>query len=87
VPKQQPNSSSDNYATAFHQHSLTDKLLTTKEVARITGLSTSTFEKARLKSRGNGLPWYKIGGCIRYRRSEVEAWLDSGRVSGGTCNV
>jgi excisionase family DNA binding protein len=87
MSKKPPTSDRNNCAAVFPQHSLIDKLLTTKEVARLTGLSTSTFEKARLKSRGNGLSWYKIGGCIRYRRSEVEAWLESGRVSGGTCNV
>ena len=63
-----------------------DEWLCTKEVAWLTKRSTSTFEKARLPGRWNGLPWYKVGGRVLYRRSEVEAWLESGRMSGGECH-
>ena len=49
-------------------------LLSTKEVARMTGLSTSWFEKARVHKRG---PKYiKIGnGKVLYRLAEIERWL------------
>lgn len=60
-----------------------DEWLCTKEVARLTKLSTSLFEKARLPGRWNGLAWYKIGGRVLYRKSEVLAWLETFRVSGG----
>lgn len=70
-----------------HPHSQTraesDEWLCTKEVARLTGFSTSFFEKARLPGRWNGLPWYKIGGRVLYRKSEVLAWMISFRVEGG----
>ncbi len=57
------------------------KLLCTKEVARIANLSTSFFEKARC--RGEGPPWIKIGGSVRYREDEFFSWLETGRVTGG----
>lgn len=63
-----------------------DEWLCTKEVARLTKLSTSYFEQARIKGRGNGLIWHKIGGRVRYRKSEVECWLESCRVAGGQAN-
>lgn len=64
-----------------------DEWLCTKEVARLTKLSTSLFEKARLPGRWNGLPWYKIGGRVLYRRSEVLAWMDTFRMTGGVYHV
>lgn len=55
-----------------------EELLTTKEVAALTGFSASYFEKGRIynygptsfKVRGSGK-----GGKVLYRRSAVEAWL------------
>lgn len=69
-----------------HTRAVHDEWLCTKEVARLTKLSTSFFEQARIRGRGNGLTWHKVGGRVRYRRSEVETWLDSCRVSGGLAN-
>lgn len=64
-----------------------DEWLSTKEVARLTKLSPSLYEKARLPGRWNGLPWYKIGGRVLYRKSEVLAWMDSFRIEGGVCHA
>lgn len=64
-----------------------DEWLCTKEVARLTRLSTSLFEKARLPGRWNGLPWYKIGGRVLYRRSEVQDWMNTFRMTGGAYHV
>ncbi|RCW27147.1 hypothetical protein DFR48_103104 [Ciceribacter lividus] len=64
-----------------------DEWLCTKEVARLTKLSPSLYEKARLPGRWNGLPWYKIGGRVLYRKSEVLAWMDSFRIEGGVRHV
>lgn len=50
------------------------RLLTTKELPPITGLSASWFEKAR--TYGRGPKYIKIGnGKVLYRRDEVERWL------------
>lgn len=48
-------------------------LLTTKEVATITGFSTSFFEKGR--SYGYGPDFLKIRGKVLYRKSAVDEWL------------
>ncbi|MGK6316304.1 helix-turn-helix transcriptional regulator [Neorhizobium sp. DT-125] len=64
-----------------------DEWLCTKEVARLTKLSTSLFEKARLPGRWNGLPWYKIGGRVLYRKSEVQDWMNTFRMTGGAYHV
>lgn len=70
-----------------HTSVQSDEWLCTKEVARLTKLSASFFEKARLPGRWNGLPWYKVGGRIRYRKSEVIAWMKSFRTEGEAFNV
>lgn len=54
------------------------ELLTTKEIATLTGFSTSYFEKARIY--GYGPKFLRIQangktGKILYRRSAVESWL------------
>ena len=54
-------------------HRNTRDLLATKEVATITGFSTSFFEKGRVY--GYGPDFLKIRGKVLYRRSAVEAWL------------
>lgn len=59
-----------------------DKWLCTKQVATLTGLSVSFFEQARSRMRADGPPYHKIGGSIRYRLSEILAWLESCRVTG-----
>lgn len=48
-------------------------LLTTKEVASLTGFSTSYFEKGRVY--GYGPKFLRIRGKILYRLSEIESWL------------
>lgn len=66
-----------------HTRAVADEWLSTKEVARLTKLSVSFFEQARIRGRDSGPPWHKIGGSVRYRLSEVLAWLESCRVTGG----
>ena len=58
----------------------TDPLLSTRQTARMLGMSERTLE--RWRDEGCGPPHYCIsaGGrgsrhYVRYRRSEVEAWL------------
>lgn len=59
---------------------LSSKLLTTKQLPEITGLSQSYFEKGRIYGYGPRFIRLKSGrGCGRvlYRLSEVERWLMS----------
>jgi predicted DNA-binding transcriptional regulator AlpA len=55
-------------------------LMGEKEVAVITGMSIATVRRWRLLDQG---PKYlKIGAAVRYRASDVSAWLQS-RPTGG----
>ena len=51
-----------------------DRLLTDEEVARMLGKSKSWVYK---RSMLNEIPRHKIGGHLRFRRSEIEAWIDA----------
>ena len=56
---------------------MTDRLLTAGELAERLALSTATvldwFEAGRL-------PGFKLGRVVRFRESEVLAWLEAQRV-------
>ncbi|WP_414713683.1 helix-turn-helix transcriptional regulator [Sphingomonas sp.] len=52
-----------------------DELLTTDELAAETKTPKSRWDKARLT--GDGPPFIKIGHLVRYRRSDVRAWLSA----------
>ena len=57
---------------------LSSKLLTTKQLPEITGLSQSYFEKGRIYGYGPRFIRLKSGrgsGRVLYRLSEVERWL------------
>jgi excisionase family DNA binding protein len=51
-------------------------LLTTREAASILGIGKSTLDQDRLYGR-LGLPFVRLGRSIRYRRSDVEDYLQS----------
>ena len=57
-----------------------ETLLNEHDVARITGLSVASVRRWRLLKQG---PKYlKIGAAVRYRNSDISAWLES-RPTGG----
>lgn len=59
-----------------------DRLLTQQELVRITGLSSAYFEQAR--HRGDSkLVHIKLGRAVRYRQSDVAAWIESNVVGSG----
>ena len=51
-----------------------NELLKTAVVAVILGIGKSTLDQDRLYGR-LGLPFVRLGRSIRYRRSDVEAYL------------
>jgi len=55
-------------------------LLNEREVALVTGMSVASVRRWRLDDRGPR--FLKIGASVRYRESDVTAWLDT-RPSGG----
>jgi excisionase family DNA binding protein len=52
-----------------------DEYLTIKEVAELTKYTVGTLRKFVLKRR---IAFYKWGRCLRFRRSEIELWMQSG---------
>jgi excisionase family DNA binding protein len=56
------------------------KLLTTDEVAEMTGLSPETLAQWRWLKKG--IPFVRLGKkCVRYRQSDIDAWLAKRLVS------
>lgn len=55
--------------------------LAEKAVSEIIGLSTSTLQKHR--HRNMGIPFSKIGGCVRYKLEDVEAFMAAHRIVPG----
>lgn len=53
-----------------------EQLLTTDDVATWLGIRRCTLEKARSTRMGDFPPFIKVGRSIRYRRGDVERWLD-----------
>ena len=51
-----------------------DRLLTSEDVSEYLRVSPHTIEMWRRKKVGP--PWLKIGRSIRYKFSEVHAWLE-----------
>lgn len=55
-----------------------DELLNQSKAAKILG-TTEKFLEAR-RTRGGGIPFIRVGRLVRYRKSDVDAWLESRRV-------
>lgn len=60
---------------------LTKLLLTPAEAAKLLGLQTETLTRWRTDRR-YPLAYVKVGGRVRYRRSDIDAFLDARTVSG-----
>jgi excisionase family DNA binding protein len=63
-------------------HAITAALLSTKEAARLLGVHPNTLSKWRI--RGTGPRFIKAGNMIRYRKSDIEAWLQNRTYSNTT---
>lgn len=55
-----------------------DTLFTTRDLAAY--LLESERTTIRRRNSRKGPPWIKIGGHVRYRKSDVDAWLNANRV-------
>jgi excisionase family DNA binding protein len=51
-----------------------DRLMGVEDLAEYLGIPEATVYKQR--SEGTGPPGYRIGKHVRWKRSEVEAWLE-----------
>lgn len=55
-----------------------DELLGIGDVAREFGVNRDTIYR-RVRDKSDPLPCFKVFGRLRFRRSEVEAWLERHR--------
>lgn len=56
-------------------------LLTTAEVAACLNLHHVTLNKDRTNGNSLGIPYIRIGKSVRYRPSDVTAWIEKHRVA------
>ncbi|MBA2664249.1 MAG: helix-turn-helix domain-containing protein [Bradymonadaceae bacterium] len=49
--------------------------LTTHDAARLLGISSRQVERMRIE--GTGPPFFKVRGSIRYRRCDLEEFIDA----------
>jgi predicted DNA-binding transcriptional regulator AlpA len=56
-----------------HEVSMSDRLLSDREVSQITGRARSTLQKDRL--HGGGIPYVYVGRLVRYRLSDVQSFI------------
>ncbi len=52
-------------------------LFSTQDAARFIGMSESFLEKSRFFRDPNGPPFVRIGRAVRYRRTDLEAWVQA----------
>jgi excisionase family DNA binding protein len=57
---------------------MTTEILTTKEAASYVRLGKPTLERFRIS--GDGPPYCKLGGAVRYRKTDLDTWLESRRI-------
>ena len=57
---------------------MTERLLTARELAEVLSFSAATI--VDWSERGE-LPGFKVGGRLRFRESEVLAWLEARRTT------
>jgi excisionase family DNA binding protein len=55
-----------------------NELLTDEQAAALLGVKPQTLAAWRMSGR-YGLPFLKIGRLVRYRRGDLERWLESRR--------
>lgn len=64
---------------------MTDRLLTTREVAELLGLSCETVLR---RWRAGELPGYRLGtNVLRFRESEIEHWLEQHHQTNATSPI
>jgi predicted DNA-binding transcriptional regulator AlpA len=54
-----------------------DDLINTKQLAQRTNTSEITWAKRRMLGEPHSPRWYALGRSVRYRWSDVEAWLET----------
>lgn len=73
----------ENVITAILKNQSTDPLFTPLEAAAYIGVTENTLSVWRCVGRYT-IPFIKVGKLVRYRRSDLEAWLKSRTRTNGT---
>lgn len=67
-----------------------ETLITEAEAARVLSLAAGTLKKARIHRLANNplrdLPYVRIGRSVRYRRSDIEAYIEAHAIYPGLDN-
>ena len=66
----------ENAIAAILKHQSTDPLFTPPEAAAYIGVTENTLSVWRCVGRYE-IPFVKIGRLVRYKRSDIEAWIES----------
>jgi excisionase family DNA binding protein len=67
------------------QRALFSDFLDDRALADLLGISEKTPAQWRFTGKfSEELPFYKFGRCVRYRREDVEAFIEKSRVGGIT---
>jgi len=56
-----------------------ENLIDRKRAAELIGVSVTWLDRRR--PRGEGPPYYEIGGVVRYDVADIQAWLSTHRKS------
>ncbi|MFD1159032.1 helix-turn-helix domain-containing protein [Roseovarius aestuarii] len=69
-------------------HDFAPSTMRPAEAARYVGVSASKLAKLRLPhNRQNGPAFIKLAGCVLYRQSDLDRWLDRNTINGSTRGV
>lgn len=51
-------------------------LLTEREAAQLLAISNYFLRRDRISNSPVGIPYLRIGAAVRYRRSDLEEWIE-----------
>ena len=60
-----------------------DDLMTRKELAEYLKVSPNTINRWKIEGKYPDLPEIKIGRILRYRLSEIDAWMEKHKIATG----
>lgn len=64
------------------QRALINEFLDDRALAELLNISGNTPAQWRYLGKFSELPFYKFGRCVRYRREDVEAFIEKSRIGG-----
>ena len=80
ITEDRPDASQRGLNSGSAEAARMPRLLTTEEVAEMTGLSPETIAQWRWLKKE--IPFVRLGKkCVRYRQSDIDAWLAKRLVS------